>query len=68
MESDVFCYISNKGWRIWGLMRGSWKPQDEGDGLGSPQFDALPAGNLQPSAHYVGNAVRIVPHRWRRIK
>jgi hypothetical protein len=35
-------------------MRGSWKPQDEADGSGSPQFDALPAGNLWPSARYVG--------------
>jgi hypothetical protein len=28
-------------------MRLNWKPQDEADGTGSPQFDALPAGNHQ---------------------
>ena len=27
---------------IWGLMRGSKKPQEEADESSSPQFDALP--------------------------
>jgi hypothetical protein len=64
----VFGCVANQGWRIWGLMRGSWKPQDEVDGSGSPQFDALPAGNLQPLAHFVGDVVCIVPQRKRRMK
>lgn len=47
LEADSPSNTPTKGWRIWGLMRGSWKLQDEVDGSGSPQFDALPAGQHQ---------------------
>jgi hypothetical protein len=31
-------------------MRLNWKPQDEADGTGSSQFDALPSGNHKHAA------------------
>ncbi|XP_066990985.1 phospholipase DDHD1 [Anabrus simplex] len=31
----------DRGWSIWGLMKGSWKPQDD---AGSPQLDSLIEG------------------------
>ncbi|XP_069684791.1 phospholipase DDHD1-like isoform X2 [Periplaneta americana] len=47
LESDSPSNTPSKGWSIWGLMRGNWKPQDESDGAESPQFDSLPAGQHQ---------------------
>ncbi|KDR06875.1 hypothetical protein L798_03356, partial [Zootermopsis nevadensis] len=47
MEADSPSNTPSKAWNIWGLMRWNKKPQDEAEGRGSPQFDALPAGHHQ---------------------
>lgn len=47
LEADSSSNTPTKSWRIWGLMRLNWKPQDEADGTGSSQFDALPSGQHQ---------------------
>lgn len=53
----MFGCVSNQVWSIWALMRGNRKPQDEAEGRRSPQFDALPAGNLQPLLHLIWRVV-----------